>query len=156
MHTSTGSQPEPGGGRVRTVTYERSGRTNTGAQALRVEGLRHLRVREQGETVLERDLTPEEIELLAPLLMEAVERPSPVVLEPVAGGPWGLAVTLAFEGEEAPRVRAEAHPGQRVRRLGTPYDTLLGTLDDLLTEELHIQAPRHAYAVWPHELRQEE
>ena len=141
---------------MRTVTYERSGRTNTGAQALRVEGLRHLRVLEQGETVVERDLTSEEFERLAPLVLEAAERPAPVVVAPVAGGPWGLAVTLAFEGEEAPRVRAEAHPGQRVRRLGTAYDALLGALDALLTEELHTRAPRHAYPVWPHELRQEE
>ena len=39
---------------MKTVTYERSGRTNTGAQAVRVEGMKHLRVLEQGETVVER------------------------------------------------------------------------------------------------------
>lgn len=141
---------------MKTVTYERSGRTNTGAQALRIEGLKRLRVLEQGAAVLERDLTPEEAELLAPLLHEALRQPAPALVEPMAGGPWSMAVTLAFEGEEVPRVSAAARPGQRVRRLGTAYDTLLGALDSLLTEELHAQAPRHAHAVWPHELRQEE
>jgi hypothetical protein len=67
-----------------------------------------------------------------------------------------MAVSLAFEDEETPRVRLEAHAGQRARGEGTPYDELLTELDELLTEELHLRAPRHAHAVWPHELRQEE
>lgn len=154
VHTSNRSPS--GEVSVRTVTYERSGRTNTAVQSLRVEGLRHLRVLEQGETVVERDLTPEESEQLEPLLREAQAQPAPAMVEPAAGGPWGMAVTLSFEGEEAPRVQAEARAGQRVRRLGTPYDVLLGALDSLLTEELHIEAPRHAHAILPHELRQEE
>ena len=141
---------------MKTVTYERSGRTNTGAQAVRVEGLRHLRVLEQGETVVERALTEEEIERLGPLVEQAERQPAPAVLEPVAGGPRGMAVSLAFEDEETPRVRLEAHAGQKARGTGTPYDELLGELDELLTEELHLRAPRHAHAVLPHELRQEE
>ena len=74
---------------------------------------------------------------------------------PQAGGPEGLAVTLAFEDEESPRVRlaAERLPA---RGAGAPYDALLAELDALLTAELHARAPRHAHAVWPHELREEE
>ncbi|HEX5752216.1 MAG TPA: hypothetical protein VFZ09_38745 [Archangium sp.] len=141
---------------MKTVTYERSGRTNTGAQAVRLEGLRHLRVLEQGETVVERELTADELERLGPLVEEAERQPAPAVVEPVAGGPRGMAVSLAFEDEEAPRVRLEAHAGQRARGDGSPYDELLEELDELLTEELHLRAPRHAHAVLPHELRQEE
>lgn len=141
---------------MKTVTYERSGRTNTGAQAVRVEGMRHLRVLEQGETVVERELTEDEIERLSPLLEEAERQPAPAALEPAAGGPRGMAVSLAFEDEETPRVRLEAHAGQPARGAGTPYDELLEELDELLTEELHARAPRHAHAVLPHELRQEE
>jgi hypothetical protein len=141
---------------VKTVTYERNGRTNTGAQAVRVEGMRHLRVLEQGETVVERDLTEEEVERLRPLLEEAERQPAPAAVAPEAGGPRGMAVSLAFEDEETPRVRLEAHPGQTARGAGEHYDTLLAELDELLTEELHLRAPRHAHAVLPHELRQEE
>jgi hypothetical protein len=141
---------------VKTVTYERSGRTNTGAQAVRVEGLKHLRVLEQGETVVERRLTEKELERLGPLVEEAERQPAPVVLEPVAGGPRGMAVSLAFEDEETPRVRLEAHAGRRASGTGTPYDELLEELDELLTKELHLRAPRHAHAVLPHELRQAE
>lgn len=141
---------------MRTVTYERSGRTNTAAQAVRVEGLKHLRVLEQGETVVERELTEEERERLGPLVEEAERRQAPAVVEPVAGGPRGLAVSLAFEDEETPRVRLEGHPGRRAKGAGTPYDELLEALDELLTQELRLGAPRHAHAVLPHELRQEE
>lgn len=140
---------------MRTVTYERSGRTNTGAQAVRIEGLHHLRVLEQGEEVSERELTPEEVHRLAPLMEEAAKRPVPVVMVPTAGGPNGLAVSLAFEDEEIPRVRLST------KRLpatgaGSPYDELLAELDALLTEELHARAPRHAHAILPHMLRVEE
>ncbi|MFL5352271.1 hypothetical protein [Archangium sp.] len=141
---------------MKTVMYERSGRTNTGAQAVRVEGMRRLRVLEQGETVVERELTEEEIERLGPLVEEAERRPAPAALEPAAGGPRGMAVSLAFEDEETPRVRLAAHAGQAAVGDGTPYDELLKELDELLTEELHERAPRHAHAVLPHELRQEE
>lgn len=142
---------------MKTVTYERNGRTNTGAQAVRVEGMRHLRVLEQGETVAERALTEEERQRLGPLLEEAEHQEAPAVLEPEAGGPRGMTVSLAFEDEETPRVRLAAHPGQAARRAaGTPYDALLAELDALLTDELHTRAPRHAHAVLPHELRQEE
>jgi hypothetical protein len=140
---------------VRTVTYERSGRTNTGAQAIRVEGLHHLRVLEQGEEVSERELTAQEVGRLAPLMEAAARQPAPVVVPPAAGGPNGLAVSLAFEDEEAPRVRLKA------RRLpakgaGWPYDELMEELDALLTSELHARMPRHAHAVLPHMLRSEE
>jgi len=140
---------------VRTVTYERSGRTNTGAQAVRVEGLHHLRVLEQGEEVSERELTREEVDRLAPLMEEVARKPAPVVMAPAAGGPNGLVVSLAFEDEEVPRVRLAA------KRLpatgaGSPYDELLAELDALLTEELHTRAPRHAHAILPHMLRTEE
>ncbi|WP_257451961.1 hypothetical protein [Archangium lipolyticum] len=141
---------------MKTVTYERSGRTNTGAQAVRVEGMKHLRVLEQGETVVERDLTEEEIQRLQPLLEEAERQPAPAALPPEAGGPRGMAVSLAFEDEETPRVRLGCHAGQPVRGAGEAYDELLAELDALLTEELHERAPRHAHAVLPHELRQEE
>jgi hypothetical protein len=141
---------------VKTVTYERSGRTNTGAQAVRVEGMRRLRVLEQGETVVERALTEDEVQRLGPLLEAAAGQPAPAVLEPVAGGPRGLAVSLAFEDEETPRVRLETHPGKAAKGEGTVYDTLLTELDELLTAELHEQAPRHAHTVLPHELRQQE
>ena len=141
---------------MKTVTYERSGRTNTGAQAVRVEGMSHLRVLEQGETVVERDLTEEEVRRLRPLLEEAAHKPAPVAVTPEAGGPWGLAVSLAFEDEEAPRVRLEARHGHPAKGAGPPYDELLAELDALLTAELHTKAPRHAHAVLPHELRQEE
>lgn len=141
---------------MKTVTYERSGRTNTGAQAVRVEGMRRLRVLEQGDTVVERALTEEEVERLGPLVEEAERQPAPAVLEPAAGGPRGMAVSLAFEDEETPRVRLAAHAGQPATGDGTPYDELLEALDELLTEELHERAPRHAHAVLPHELRQEE
>jgi hypothetical protein len=147
----------PRGGRyVKTVTYERSGRTNTGAQAVRVEGMKHLRVLEQGETVVERDLTEDEVTRLRPLLEEAERQPAPAAVIPAAGGPRGMAVSLAFEDEETPRVRLEAHPGQTARGAGAPYDALLSELDGLLTSELHERAPRHAHAVLPHELRNEE
>ncbi|HEX8536547.1 MAG TPA: hypothetical protein VF664_03730 [Cystobacter sp.] len=139
-----------------TLTYERSGRTNTGAQAVRLEGMRNLRILVQGETVLERALTAEELGRLGPLVEQARQQPAPVIVLPTPGGPKGMAVSLAFEGEEAPRVRAEAHPGQPVRGVGSPYDALLEDLDELLTEELHARSPKHAYAVLPHELRQQE
>ncbi|MFP2906232.1 hypothetical protein ACLESD_14430 [Pyxidicoccus sp. 3LFB2] len=140
---------------MRMVTYERSGRTNTGAQALRVEGLKLLKVLEQGEVVTERALTADEARKLGPLLEEAGRGPVPAVMVPQAGGPEGLAVTLAFEDEETPRVRlaAERLPA---RGAGPAYDTLLAELDALLTSELHARAPRHAHVVWPHELRDEE
>ncbi|GHH02357.1 hypothetical protein [Comamonas sp. JC664] len=140
---------------MRTVTYERSGRTNTGAQALRLEGLRHLKVLEQGEVVSERALSEAELQRLGPLLERANQDTVPVVMVPLAGGPEGLAVTLAFEDEEAPRVRvaAEQLPAQGA---GPLYDALLSELDALLTAELHIRAPRHAHAVLPHQLREEE
>ncbi len=140
---------------MKTVTYERSGRTNTGAQAVRLEGARRLRVLEQGETVVERELTGEEQARFEPLVMEAARQPAPVVVASEAGGPRGLAVSLAFEDEEAPRVRLAAH-GLPARGAGAPYDALLAELDALLTAELHARAPRHAHAVLPHELRQEE
>ncbi|QSQ12099.1 hypothetical protein [Myxococcus landrumensis] len=140
---------------MRTMTYERSGRTNTAAQALRVEGLKHLWVLEQGEVVLERDLTPDEAQALAPLVEEASQQPAPVVLVPPAGDPDGLAVTLAFEDEESPRVRLAAKQ-LPAKGAGPHYDALLSMLDALLTRELHVRAPRHAHVVLPHELRQEE
>lgn len=140
---------------MKTVTYERSGRTNTGAQAVRLEGLKRLRVLEQGETLVERELTAEERERFGPLVEEAVRQPAPVVVAPEAGGPRGLAVSLAFEDEEAPRVRLAAH-GLPAQGAGATYDALLAGLDALLTSELHARAPRHAHAVLPHELRQEE
>ena len=74
---------------MRTVTYERSGRTNTGAQAVRVEGLHHLRVLEQGEEVSERELTAEEVRRLAPLMEEVARRPAPVVLHRLRGDRTG-------------------------------------------------------------------
>ncbi|MFP2928871.1 hypothetical protein ACLESO_27465 [Pyxidicoccus sp. 3LG] len=140
---------------MRMVTYERSGRTNTGAQALRLEGLKSLRVLEQGEVVTERALTADEARKLAPLLEKAGQGPVPVVMVPQAGGPDALAVTLAFEDEESPRVRlaAERLPA---RGAGAVYDALLAELDALLTAELHARAPRHAHAVLPHQLREEE
>jgi len=140
---------------VRTVTYERSGRTNTGAQAVRVEGLHHLRVLEQGEEISERELTPDEVDRLAPLMTEAASKPVPVVMVPTAGGPDGMAVSLAFEDEEVPRVRLAAKK-LPATGAGSPYDELLAELDALLTEELHTRMPRHAHAVLPHMLRSEE
>ncbi|ATB51391.1 hypothetical protein [Corallococcus macrosporus] len=140
---------------MRTVTYERSGRTNTGAQALRLEGMKHLRVLEQGEVVSERALTEAEIQRLGPLFEQASRDTAPAVLVPQADGPEGLAVTLAYEDEESPRVRvaAERLPARGAGRL---YDALLEELDRLLTSELHARAPRHAHAVLPHQLREEE
>ncbi len=140
---------------MKAVTYERSGRTNTGAQAVWVEGLRHLRVLEQGETVTERDLTADEARRLAPLLEAAWRKPEPVVEVPEAGGPEGMAVSLAFEDEESPRVRlaVERLPA---RGAGAPYDELLEMLDAILSAELHARGPRHAHAVLPHMLREEE
>jgi hypothetical protein len=140
---------------VRTVTYERSGRTNTGAQAVRVEGLHHLRVLEQGEEVSERELTSAEVRRLVPLMEAAARKPAPVVVVPEAGGPDGLAVSLAFEDEETPRVRLAASR-LPAKGAGSPYDELLAELDALLTSELHARAPRHAHAVLPHMLRVEE
>ncbi|MBN1207229.1 MAG: hypothetical protein JXB05_20255 [Myxococcaceae bacterium] len=140
---------------MRTVTYERNGRTNTGAQALRVEGLHYLRVLEQGEEVCERELTPEEVARLAPLMEAAARKPAPAITPPEAGGPNGLAVSLAFEDEEAPRVRL-ATKRLPAKGAGWPYDELLEELDALLTEELHARAPRHAHAVLPHMLRAQE
>ncbi len=141
---------------MKTVTYERSGRTNTGAQAVRIERLKHLRVLEQGETVVERALTAEEREHLSPLVEQAERQPAPAVVVPAPGGPDVMAVTLGFEDEAAPRVRMALRPGRPARDMGTPYDTLLAELDALLSKELHTRAPRHAHAVLPHELRQEE
>ncbi len=140
---------------MRTVTYERSGRTNTGAQAVRVEGLHHLRVLEQGEEVTERELTPDEVRRLGPLMEEAARIPAPIMVEPQAGGPDGLAVSLAFEDEETPRVRlaADRLPAGGA---GWPYDKLLAELDSLLTSELHVKAPRRAHLVPPQMLRSEE
>ncbi len=140
---------------MRMVTYERSGRTNTGAQALRLEGMKTLKVLEQGEVVTERALTAEETRKLGPLLDEAGRGPVPPVVVPQVGGPEVLAVSLAFEDEEVPRVRlaAERLPA---RGAGAAYDALLAELDALLTAELHARAPRHAHVVWPHELRDEE
>ena len=140
---------------MKTVTYERSGRTNTGAQALRVEGLKHLRVLEQGEAVVERDLTAEEIHRLTPLLERAQREPELATLVPQGGGPEGLAVTLAFEDEETPRVRL-ATDWLPAKGAGSGYDRLLAELDALLTAELHARAPRHAHAVLPHQLRHDE
>jgi hypothetical protein len=139
-----------------TLTYERSGRTNTGAQAVRIEGMRKLRVLVQGEAVLERALTKEERWLLGPLVEEAEGQPSPAIVVPTPEEHKGMAVSLAFEGEDAPRVRVRVHPGQPVRDVGTPYDTLLEELDELLSVELRTRTPMHAHAVLPHELRQEE
>ncbi|ADO68278.1 hypothetical protein [Stigmatella aurantiaca] len=140
---------------MRTVTYERSGRMNTGAQALRVEGLHHLRILEQGEEVAERELTEDEVLRLKPLMEEAARQPSVPVVEPDGGGPEELAVSLAFEDEAVPRVRlgVERFPA---RGMGSPYDELLEELDTLLTAELHTRVPRHAHAVLPHMLRVEE
>jgi hypothetical protein len=140
---------------VRMVTYERSGRTNTGAQALRLEGLKLLKVLEQGEVVTERALTADEARRLGPLVEEAGRGPVPAVMLPQGSGPDGMAVTLAFEDEDVPRVRlaTERFPA---RGAGPVYDTLLAELDGLLTAELHARAPRHAHVVWPHELRDEE
>ncbi len=140
---------------MRTVTYERNGRTNTGAQAVRVEGLRFVRVLEQGEEVSERELTPEEVNRLTPLMEAAARQPASAVIPAAEGGPNGMSVSLAFEDEETPRVCLKA------RRLpakgaGSPYDELLEELDALLTAELHARAPRHAHAVLPHMLRSEE
>ncbi len=139
---------------MKAVTYERRGRTNTGAQAVWVVGLRHLRVLEQGETVTERDLTQDEVRRLGPLLEEAWRKPVPAVAVPVAGGPDGLAVSLAFEDEESPRVRlaAERLPATGA---GTPYDELLEVLDGILTAELHVRRPRHAHMV-PHSMLRDE
>jgi hypothetical protein len=140
---------------VKTVTYERSGRTNTGAQALRVEGLKHLRVLEQGEPVTERDLTQEEVHRLSPLLESLQREPELPALPPQTAGRDGLAVTLAFEDEETPRLRlsTERLPAKGA---GCQYDRLLAELDALLTAELHTRAPRHAHAVLPHQLRHDE
>lgn len=141
---------------MRMVTYERSGRTNTGAQALRLEGLKLLKVLEQGEVVTERALTADEVQKLGPLLEEAGRGPVPAVLVPQSGGlDDGLAVTLAFEDEESPRVRL-ATKRLPAHGAGPAYDTLLAELDALLTSELHARVPRHAHVVWPHELREEE
>jgi hypothetical protein len=137
------------------VTYERSGRTNTGAQALKLEGLTQLKVLEQGEVVAERALTAEERRRLGPLLEEAGQGPVPVMMVPRAGGPDALAVTLAFEDEETPRVQLAAKR-LPARGAGAAYDALLAELDALLTAELHARAPRHAHVVLPHELRDEE
>nr|WP_223760075.1 hypothetical protein [Myxococcus sp. RHSTA-1-4] len=137
------------------VTYERSGRTNTGAQALRLEGLEHLKVLEQGEVVAERALTADESRRLGPLIDEAGRGPVPVMMVPQAGGPDGMAVTLAFEDEETPRVRLAAKR-LPARGAGAAYDALLAELDALLTAELHARAPRRAHVVLPHELRDEE
>ncbi|MCY1018461.1 hypothetical protein OV427_22065 [Pyxidicoccus sp. MSG2] len=135
------------------VTYERNGRTNTGAQALRLEGLKLLKVLEQGEVVTERALTEDEARRLGPLLEAAGRDPVPAVMVP-QGEPEGLAVTLAFE-DEAPRVRL-ATEQLPARGAGPVYDALLAEMDALLTAELHTRAPRHAHVVWPHELREEE
>lgn len=140
---------------MRTVTYERSGRTNTGAQAVRVVDLHHLRVLEQGDEIAERELTSDEIRRLKPLMEEAARLPSPIMLEPQAGGPDSMAVSLAFEDEETPRVRLAADR-LPARGAGWPYDQLLAELDSLLTAELHVKAPRHAHVVLPHMLRAEE
>ncbi|MBU8896636.1 hypothetical protein DRW03_34500 [Corallococcus sp. H22C18031201] len=140
---------------MRTVMYERSGKTNTGAQALRLEGLRHLRVLEQGESLVERDLTAEESRRLLPLVEQAGQSPAPAPLAPATGESDGLMVTLAFEDEELPRVRlTTAH--LPARGAGAALDALLAELDALLTAELHTRAPRHAHAVLPHQLREEE
>jgi hypothetical protein len=141
--------------RVKTVTYERSGRTNTGAQAVRVEDLHHLRVLEQGDEVAERELTQDEVRRLRPLMEEAARLPAPIVVEPQAGGPESMAVSLAFEDEEMPRVRLAADR-LPARGAGWPYDQLLAELDSLLTAELHVKAPRRAHVVLPHMLRVEE
>nr|WP_240360089.1 hypothetical protein [Pyxidicoccus caerfyrddinensis] len=137
------------------VTYERNGRTNTAAQALRLEGLKLLKVLEQGEVVTERALTADEAQRLGPLLEAAGRDPAPAVMVPQGGGPEGLAVTLAFEDEETPRVRL-ATERLPARGAGPVYDALLAEMDALLTAELHTRAPRHAHVVWPHELREEE
>ncbi|MBJ6764894.1 hypothetical protein JGU66_29370 [Myxococcaceae bacterium JPH2] len=140
---------------MRTVMYERSGKTNTGAQALRLEGLRHLRVLEQGESLVERDLTAEESRRLLPLVEQAGQAPAPTPLAPPPGEADGLMVTLAFEDEELPRVRLTT-ARLPARGAGAPLDALLAELDALLTAELHTRAPRHAHAVLPHQLREEE
>nr|WP_242544132.1 hypothetical protein [Corallococcus sp. NCSPR001] len=120
---------------------------------MRVEGLKHLRVLEQGEPVVERDLTPEEIRRLTPLLEPLQREPEPAALAPQAGSPDILAVTLAFEDEETPRLRLAT---ERLPAKGGGYDRLLAELDALLSAELHARAPRHAHAVLPHQLRQDE
>jgi hypothetical protein len=79
----------------------------------------------------------------------------PPVEVPQPAGPEGLAVSLAFEDEELPRVRLAAVK-LPARGAGGPYDALLAELDAMLTSELHARAPRHAHTVWPHELRDEE
>nr|WP_211194446.1 hypothetical protein [Pyxidicoccus fallax] len=122
---------------------------------MRLEGVKTLKVLEQGEVVSERALTADEARRLGPLIEEAGRGPVPVMMLPQAGGPDGLAVSLAFEDEETPRVRlaAERLPA---RGAGPAYDTLLAELDAMLTAELHARAPRHAHVVWPHELRDQE
>lgn len=140
---------------MRMVTYERSGRTNTGAQALRLEGLKTLKVLEQGEVVAERALTADEAGRLGPLVHEAGQGPLPAAVVPQVGEPESLAVSLAFEDEEVPRVRLAA-TRLPARGAGAAYDALLAELDALLTAELHARAPRHAHVVWPHELRDQE
>jgi hypothetical protein len=112
-------------------------------------------VLEQGEALTERDLTPDEVRRLGPLLEQAWRQPEPAAVVPVAGGPDGMAVSLAFEDEEAPRVRL-ATDTLPARGAGAPYDELLEVLDGILTAELHARAPRHAHAVLPHMLRDEE
>jgi hypothetical protein len=120
-----------------------------------VEDLHHLRVLEQGDEVAERELTPDEVSLLQPLMEEAARMPAPIIVEPQAGGPDGMAVSLAFEDEEAPRVRLAADR-LPAKGAGWPYDKLMAELDALLTQELHVKAPRRAHLVLPHMLRAEE
>jgi hypothetical protein len=122
---------------------------------VRVEDLHHLRVLEQGDEVAARELTPEEVRRLRPLMEEAASQPAPIIVEPQAGGPEGMAVSLAFEDEETPRVRLAADR-LPARGAGRPYDQLLAELDTLLTAELHVKAPRRAHLVSPHMLRAEE
>src|SRR5262245_291354 len=90
---------------MRTATYERMGPVDTAAQALRIEGLRYLRVLERGDLVRERELNPEEIGQLAPLLERAWREPHPEGIAPTAGGSEGISVTFGFEDEAIPRLR---------------------------------------------------
>lgn len=138
-----------------TLLYERTGRTSTAAQALRIEEGRALRALEQGETLSERPLSEAEAQRLGPLIARARAEPHPGTLPSVAGAPDALAVTLTFEDEDVARVRLAAH-ALPPAGAGPAYDALLAELDGLLSRELHSRGPRAGHLVLPHELRVEE
>ena len=73
--------------------------------------------------------------------MEEAARAPPVVVASGRGVQNGLAVSLAFEDEEAPRVRWRPRrlpcEGSRLR----PMTSCSAELDALLTAELHARAP---------------